>query len=210
MLLGFNDLGWWVSGPDGLLSTTENLVNSARRGNPNVKFAIGNVVERLFIDCRQDLVDNTRDYNNKLKQACTAWSRYANTFTAYVDVAAQYDCRPGGCPDGYDGLHPNAMGELHIAKAFADVLSGDQFLLKGRNFVAGSPAPRPVSKPTGFRMSAVNLGLLMSWDRQPNARGYNIRLRIKGATGWWSDGPVYPDANLSYFTWCLKGKSTHR
>lgn len=206
MLLGFNDLGWWVTGPQGLIYSMTKVVDGARRGKSNVKFAIGNVVERLFIGGRQDLVDNTREYNEKLKGAVDTWNWNLESPVALVDVAGVYDCRPGGCPDGYDGLHPGAMGELHIAKAFADVLTNDKaFLLKGKDFKAENAPDRPISTPSGFTMSSTDLGLLMSWAKQPNARGYNIRLRIKGQTSWWTDGEVYPNANVRYFTWCLKG-----
>ncbi|KAH8168307.1 fibronectin type III domain-containing protein [Sarocladium implicatum] len=207
MLLGFNDLGWFVTGPQGLIYSMTKVVDGARRGKSDVQFAIGNVVERLFIGGRQDLVDNTRDYNEKLKDAVNTWNYNLVSRVAYVDVAGGYDCRPGGCPDGYDGLHPGAQGELHIAKSFADVLTNDGlFLLKGKDFRPGAPAARLITTPANFAMSATDYGLLMSWTRQTNARGYNIRLRIKGQTSWWSDGEVYPSINLSYFTWCLKGQ----
>lgn len=45
------------------------LVENAREAKADLKLLVGNVVQRLFIDGRQDLVDDTNayKYNAKLK-----------------------------------------------------------------------------------------------------------------------------------------------
>jgi lysophospholipase L1-like esterase len=41
--LGFNDLGWFYSDDNGLVNSMRNLINNARRANPNMKFVVATV-----------------------------------------------------------------------------------------------------------------------------------------------------------------------
>lgn len=41
--LGFNDLGWFYSDDNGLINSMRNLINNARRANPNMKFVVATV-----------------------------------------------------------------------------------------------------------------------------------------------------------------------
>ncbi|KAL3490225.1 fibronectin type III domain protein [Aspergillus germanicus] len=206
VLLGFNDLGWWVSGPDELKGDMGNLVNEAREAKADIKILLGNVVHRSFIGGRQDLVDNTNQYNTLLKDTMHNWFRWEAPL-AYVDVNTEYDCRPSSCPDGYDGLHPNARGEYHIAGAFARVLQKD-FGYAGAEFSTPDSIPaRPVSTPQNVRSVSWPEGLFTTWDPVDNARGYEIRSRIKGATGWWSSGDVYPSTHGSWSPWVINGQT---
>ncbi|KAK9778008.1 putative Fibronectin type-III domain-containing protein [Seiridium cardinale] len=205
VLLGFNDLGWFVSDPDGLLDSMTTLITNARAGKNDVKLLIGNVVQRLFIEGRQDLVDNTNAYNLDLIGKVEALSSPTSP-ASYVDVEANYYCQPQICPDGYDGLHPNAQGEFHIAQAFANVLR-DSHDMVGQDFSLPATIPtRDISTPTGFLVEAVPEGLFATWSQVEEARGYNTRLRVQGMTDWWSEGAVYPNTWASYFTWCLAGQ----
>lgn len=93
--LGFNDLGWFYSDDDGLVNSMRNLINNARRANPNMKFVIATVgklnpsqmsrqaraiftdmskVHRTYIGGRSDLVTMTDHYNSMLKRAVGGWS----------------------------------------------------------------------------------------------------------------------------------------
>lgn len=206
ILLGFNDLGWFVSGPDGLIGNMGALVEAAREAKPDVKILVGNVVDRLMIEGRQDLVDNTAAYNDQLRSTLPNWFRYESPI-AYVDVNANYDCRPASCPDGYDGLHPNAKGEYHIAQAFAQSLKRD-FGFTGIDFeVPDTVDSRPISTPTGVQTLVLPEGLFTTWLQVTNARGYDIRSRIQGMTDWWSEGMVYPSTWGSWSTWLLDGQT---
>ncbi|KAL2128216.1 hypothetical protein VTI74DRAFT_9507 [Chaetomium olivicolor] len=148
ILLGFNDLGWFVSGPEDLVGNMGQLVDNARKAKPDVKILLGNVVHRSFIGGRQDLVKNINRYNQLLRERIGSWFRWESPI-AYVDVQANYNCRPESCPDGYDGLHPNTMGEYHIAEAFARTLKAD-FGFAGPDFkVPPNPEHRDISVPTG-------------------------------------------------------------
>ncbi|MFJ7904676.1 SGNH/GDSL hydrolase family protein [Streptomyces sp. NPDC096198] len=57
--IGFNDMGWFVSDAKGTLDSMKTLVDRARAAKPDVKMAVANVPQRLFINGRQDLVDKT-------------------------------------------------------------------------------------------------------------------------------------------------------
>jgi lysophospholipase L1-like esterase len=206
IMLGFNDLGWWVNGPEGLIGDMGNLVQAAREAKPDLKLLVGNVPHRSFIKGRQDLVDKTNKYNILLRDTLPSWFRWESPI-AYVDINTDYNCRPGGCPDGWDGLHPNALGEYHLAQAFARVLQRD-FGYNGIEFqVPGTLDPRAVSKPVNVRTVSYPEGLFTTWDPVENSRGYEIRARVKGATGWWSEGLVYPSTHGSWQQWVISGQT---
>lgn len=206
ILLGFNDLGWFVSGPEGLIGSMGALVEAAREAKSNIKILIGNVVDREFIDGRQDLVDNTARYNQVLKSTMPNWFRWESPLT-YVDVNSNYNCRPGGCPDGYDGLHPNSLGEYHIAEAFAKSLKAD-WGFTGPDFsVPANPEARVVNTPTNLACSGLPEGNYVAWAADPQARGYEIRSRLQGMAEWWSSGAVYPSTSASFSAWVEEGQT---
>lgn len=207
VLLGFNDLGWWVNGPNGFVGDMGNLVEEARKARPDIKILLGNVVDRTFIQGRQDLVDNTIRYNQLLRERMDGWFRWESPL-AYVDVNSNYNCRPHtGCLDAYDGLHPSSMGEYHIAEAFARSLK-QHFGFNGPDFVVPSnPEGRDISTPTGVRTSSMPEGLVTTWDTTRSARGYDMRTRLQGMTGWWSEGPVGQDSGESWNTWVVSGQT---
>ena len=71
--LGFNDLGWYASGPEGLLQNMKTLIDNTRGAKSNVKFAIANVPHRTQVGGRQDLINNTDIYNDLLAEAVPEW-----------------------------------------------------------------------------------------------------------------------------------------
>lgn len=50
------------------MDTMGHLVDQARQAKGGLKFLIGNVVDRTFINRRQDLVDETEKYNELLER----------------------------------------------------------------------------------------------------------------------------------------------
>lgn len=202
LLLGFNDLGWLGISPGGLVGVMGDLVGNARQGKSDVKILLGNVVRRTYV--RQDLDANTIAYNKLLLDTYPGWFRYESPIK-YVDVAGNYKCGPDGCPDGYDGLHPNSMGEYHIAQAFAGVLK-ESFGITGADFsVPANPEPRTVTAPSTIASVAVPEGIFTTWPMVTNARGYRLRSRLKGMTDWWTDGFVSTFA--AYSPWVVDGQT---
>ncbi|KAL5326321.1 hypothetical protein ACEPPN_007459 [Leptodophora sp. 'Broadleaf-Isolate-01'] len=210
VLLGFNDLGWFISGPEGLLASLKELVQNARKGNANVRIFVGNVVHRTFIGGRQDLVDKTNKFNQLLQDAYQSWSTSTSS-VSYVDVNANYRCSPDSCPDGWDGLHPNSMGEYHIAEAFARSLQyhfqKDLQHPTEPLSVGTSAEPRVIGTPQNVRTSSLPEGVFTIWEREPQARGYNVRSRLQGMSDWWSDGGVPGGTWALLSTWISEGQT---
>ncbi|EHA17820.1 hypothetical protein ASPNIDRAFT_38570 [Aspergillus niger ATCC 1015] len=124
LMLGFNDMAWFQSDASGTLDSIRTLVINARAANPNLKFAIANVPQRSLIPGREDIPFNTNIYNALLRNAIPAWST-ADSPIHLVELQENYDCGPDSCPAGYDGLHPNVVGEYQIARAFSLTLVKD-------------------------------------------------------------------------------------
>ncbi|MFE9123472.1 GDSL-type esterase/lipase family protein [Streptomyces sp. NPDC007172] len=199
--IGFNDMGWFVSDANGTLSSMKTLVDRARGAKPDVKMAVGNVPQRLFINGRQDLVDKTNQYNALLKDAIPTWSTSASP-VKLVDWEGSYSCKPEACPTGYDGLHPSLSGEYQIAYAYARTLN--------RDFGIGQSTPdhipafpeRPISPVSGLKAEAVPSGIKVSWNPVFGARGYTVRYRLAGTTEW---SEVVVPSNRYDTTWTQDG-----
>jgi len=123
VLLGYNDLAWYpIFSAEDTLQNMRIFVDAARAAKHDLKFAIGNIPMRLSIDDRPDLPVRTKKYNEILAAAIPSWST-ASSPIKLVDMQQNYDCSLEHCPAGYDGLHPNALGEYQIAQAFALTLT---------------------------------------------------------------------------------------
>ncbi|KAJ4291211.1 hypothetical protein N0V88_006205 [Collariella sp. IMI 366227] len=111
--LGFNDLGWRVSGPRALLADMKHLIHEARSAKPDLKFAVANVPHRTDLPGQEDLPGKTDFYNHLLAAAIPTWSTPLSPI-AFVRFCENYS--------SYDGLHPNALGEYQLAQSFSRTL----------------------------------------------------------------------------------------
>ncbi|KAH8886665.1 hypothetical protein GQ53DRAFT_875336 [Thozetella sp. PMI_491] len=157
------------------------LIGNARASKADVHILVANVVDRLFLQGREDLVVNTQIYNQMLASAIPGWST-AESPVALVDVHGNYDCHPDSCPDGYDGLHPTAMGEYHIAQAFASVLKAT-FNFQGFDFVIPAKAePRIVNGMTDWwsdaRVYPFTTASITTWIE--NGQTWEFQVRTVG------------------------------
>ncbi|MFI5497111.1 fibronectin type III domain-containing protein [Actinoplanes sp. NPDC051859] len=198
--LGFNDMGWFVSGAQGTLDSIKTLVDEARAAKPDVDLALANVPQRTRIDNRQDLIDNTNSYNDMLVRAIPSWSTTASRIEL-VDWRKAYDCGPDACPGGYDGLHPNALGEHQIAGAFGKTLHEKWRLGAQAPSVPNSVPGRPTPVPANVKAASSPLGVTVTWDAVFGAYGYDIRSRVSG--GSWNEWRV--GANRYDTTWTVDG-----
>lgn len=89
--LGFNDMGWFISDAQGTLDSMVTFVDNARAAKANIKMALGNVPQRLFIGGREDLVEKTTEYNELLAAAIPGWSTSASPIQL-VEMQENYDC----------------------------------------------------------------------------------------------------------------------
>lgn len=89
--LGFNDMGWFVSGVNGTLKSMKNFIDNSRAAKSNIKMVIANVPERTYIRGRDDLVNNTLLYNLHLPRYLNQWSTdESHLFVA--DFKGNYNC----------------------------------------------------------------------------------------------------------------------
>ncbi|WKD30886.1 NPP1 family protein [Streptomyces xanthophaeus] len=199
--LGFNDMGWFVSDANGTLASMKALVDEARAADPDLKFALANVPQRTRIGGRDDLIANTDTYNLLLSDAISQWKTDLSP-VELVDWRGEYSCEPDGCPAGYDGLHPNALGEYQIARAFEKTLHDRYHLGTSVPAVPADMPARATPVPGNVVASSEDSGIKVTWDAVYGAIGYQVRHRPAGATDW-SEFPVA--ANRFDTTWTQDG-----
>lgn len=200
IMLGFNDMGWFYSGPEGTLESMGTLVFNARAVNPNMKFALANVPQRRDLG-REDLPVNTDIYNALLEAAIPRWATTRSPIEL-VRLRENYACELDACPAGYDGLHPNALGDYQIAQAFSRTLV-NKFGVGSSALTLPARIPnRQVSVPASFKVVTSPGGILATWDAVYGAYGYDVRARIANVTGW-SMGSVA--ANRYDASWTFDG-----
>ncbi|MFI6318956.1 GDSL-type esterase/lipase family protein [Nonomuraea sp. NPDC050556] len=130
VLLGINDLFWHDISPEQGEQNVRDFLAAARRGNPRVRVALGTVLDTQKARDEPAFNAKVAEFNRRLiLVAETGWTPespvvIAPTSAEFVSTAHTWD-----------GTHPNAQGELRIAAAFADTLSGQ--------FGIGAPYPRP-------------------------------------------------------------------
>lgn len=183
--LGFNDLGWFYSDASGLLQNMGTLVQQARNAQPNIKIVIANVVQRSWIS-RQDLVDNTNYYNAHIGALIDQWNT-AQSPIRLAHLSEIYGCGPNDCPAGYDGLHPDALGDFQVARAFSLTLADNTaaFQLPGGISALQIPNPvplRPVPVPSNLKVVTSPQGVTATWDPVFGAYSYNIQTSLDGNT----------------------------
>ncbi|KFZ00367.1 hypothetical protein V500_01070 [Pseudogymnoascus sp. VKM F-4518 (FW-2643)] len=200
VLLAFNDLGWFVTGPDGTLASIKSIVDNARAANPNINIILGDVVQRRAISIRADLPKITDQYNALLRDAVPKWNTEASPIAmAYIrDV---YGCETQACPSGHDGLHPNAYGEYQIARGFSLALFYGFGIGTSTLSIPASVPGRQNPVPTNLVASASPYGITVTWDKVYGARKYGVRSRYKGLTVW-DEGAVL--TNRIDNTWVIK------
>ncbi|MCR8945160.1 fibronectin type III domain-containing protein [Streptomyces sp. OUCMDZ-4982] len=199
--LGFNDMGWFVSGPGGTLDSMKTLVDEARAARGDVKFALADVPQRTFIDGRDDLPVSTSVYNAALRKQALGWSTLASPVKV-VNWSGSYDCGRDACPGGYDGLHPNALGEFQIARAFEQTLHHEYGIGQSVPGIPGSVPARPLGSVNNVVAASSDLGVTVTWDRVYGARGYTVRSRLVGLDTW-NEGRV--STNRLDTTWTEDG-----
>ncbi|MFC6565601.1 SGNH/GDSL hydrolase family protein [Actinoplanes utahensis] len=168
--LGFNDLGWGVNEPAGLLNDFEWFVYHARAAKPDVRILVANVLHRTPLEVHPDLPQKITNYNAMLAARVPQLSSDISPIRV-VDIDSPFDENR----DAYDGLHPNIRGEYVIANAFAATLNSSFGL-------GGAPAPIPTSLPAPLKpgaptsITAVPVGdkIKVSWSHVFGATDYEF------------------------------------
>lgn len=178
--LGFNDMAWNrgklpPSDPIETLDLIHTLVTNARAAKPDIQFAIADVPQRSLLGaCQDDLSRNTDRYNSLLRDAIPAWST-AQSPIHLVEVRKNYDCEVGS----FDGLHPNALGEFQIARAFSLTLLNDFHLGKDPLKIPENIPSRPLPVPQNFRVTTSPRGVTAKWGAGTfSPRQFLQRMRV--------------------------------
>ncbi|OQO08034.1 hypothetical protein B0A48_06827 [Cryoendolithus antarcticus] len=173
-MLGFNDMGWNVSDAAGTLESIRDIVLNARKVNPKLNFAVANVPQRRKMDGREDLIVQT-DLCNAGLEAVVKLLGTKEGKVHLVRLKEGYACGPDSCEGGYDGLHPNMLGEWQIARAFSKALV-EGFGLGVRVLEVPRVIPKRVLPvPVGLRVRCMKGKVIANWERVYGAYGYDIQ-----------------------------------
>lgn len=183
--LGFNDMGWGFSDAVGTLVSITEIVAKARLAKHNIRIVLGTVPQRLHSDDNDDLAKKTRDYNAKLRHFVRTMNSSASPIKL-AEFQQHYSCGKNNTEAAYDGLHPNAFGEVQIAKAYSEPLQA---------FGLRAPAdslhvPENVCEPALNNILALTatgspMGVRVTWSPVFGARNYEIRHRVKDSGQGW-------------------------
>lgn len=160
VMLGFNDIGWFVSDAKGTLASTKQFVANARRAKSNLQFAIANIPQRTTMNGREDLPRSTSEYNALLTEAAPSWSRKESPIHV-VDVCKVYTAQQAS----FDGLHPNALGDFQLAHAFSVTLCDDFKLGQSHLAIPDNVPVRPLPTPNGFQLVSSPAGVTAVWEQ---------------------------------------------
>ncbi len=212
--LGFNDLGWGVSDPDGLIADMRTLIANARASKPNIRILVATVPQRTPLDVQPDLGTRISAYNAKLGPAVQALNNTTSP-VRLVDITTGYD----PYADAYDGLHPNPQGEHKIAKAFANVLWSQFQVGASYNIPSGSIPQLVPSSPQWMRATSNASGIRLEWQHSFGAGGYwlyqrdvtagqgfqRLPLQIPGES--WNVSWVLPGHRYEFFVVATRGNT---
>lgn len=197
--LGFNDLGWFVNGPEGTRNDMITLINEARRANPRIAILVANVVTRSPISGREDLPGLVNNYNSLIVGTLSGLSSSQSPIRL-VDINRTFVYGT----DAYDGLHPNESGEFKIAAAFADGLRAMGLGSTTLNTPANIPA-LALSVPSSISPVANKAGITVSWSHVFGAGGYILWQRDTTIGQDWQKGAYTIAADSHLANWLLDG-----
>ncbi|GAM87007.1 hypothetical protein ANO11243_050280 [Dothideomycetidae sp. 11243] len=186
--LGFNDMGWCVSDATGTLESMRGLVDNARRGKKDVKIVLATVPHRTFL--RDELILWTDDYNMRIRELVDSLTS-ADSQIKLAEFQHHYGCNRYLCPAGYDGLHPNALGEYQIAKAFSVALQEFGLRQTTSSLVVPIRVPEPSSgEIKNLKAVGSAMGVRVTWDPVFGARAYEVRNRVMDSGQPWNSDMV--------------------
>jgi hypothetical protein len=112
------------------------------------------------------------------------------------------------CPAAHDGLHPNALGEYQIARAFSQALHLRYGLGSGNLTIPSNIPPRPCATPknvtavTSF-LKANTRPIAITWNPFYGAFGYYVQARPRGLP--WR-GVMFTDRREYKIFWAAPGQ----
>jgi hypothetical protein len=173
VLLGINDLLWFGISQPIMAANLDGFIAQARAAQPHIKIVLGFLLPDIFTQTRTTFAASVAAYNNTISATASRLT------TASSPIVVAHD-RIGFnvAADTWDGMHPNANGEVRIAAGFADALAG-QFHL-GRLYPTPFPALPigPLTKPQLTAVPSATAGsVVLSWTLAPGASSYDVYVK---------------------------------
>jgi lysophospholipase L1-like esterase len=171
VLAGANDLHQGAT-VDEVLTRAKSALDEIRGANP------GATVVMVTLPTTQ-MPDTVPDYNSRLAALVPTWST-SESPVVLADAMRDW----AGVSDTWDGWHPNAMGEMHVA---ADI--EDAFHAIGLGAAAERPIPQVPLGPTVPPTLAVQTGdgaATLSWVSPPGADREYVWYRDVTGDGAWT------------------------
>jgi hypothetical protein len=176
LLAGGNDLKKGAT-VDEVLARAKSALDEIRSANPHASVVLPSIPT-------VQLPDLVPEYNDRLATLAPSWST-ADSSVVFTDTLRYW----AGTSDTWDGWHPNARGELHIAAAVEDALHE-----LGLGAAAELPFPDvPVGPRTPATLSVQpgDGAVALSWVSPPGADREYVSWRDVTGDGAWT--PI-PDA----------------
>ncbi len=180
VMMGLNDLTFGGRTPSAVVESTRDWIDAARAQNPSVDIVLGQQTPTWIAPSVGELNAGLGDLATELDEP--------GSRVVVAETAAGYQ----EARDTWDGVHPNAVGEVRIAAAMADAL--------GLIGIGGSyprPLPRvplgPTTAPVVTAVPGVR-SVVLDWSLPPGATGAVVHRRDVTAGSAWSRGPTVPGA----------------
>ncbi len=170
--LGFNDLAFNLSSPAGLTGELHTLIVNVQKMRPSIKILVANVIHGEPSGAPETLATRISEYNSALSTQAADWSTEESP-VALANIDTPYE----PTVDSYDGVHPNAAGEIAIAKAFADALVSRYGV--GPRFTAPPVTVKEIRPSTPQAISAASSSgkIHVQWSHSFGAEGYTLYSR---------------------------------
>lgn len=170
--MGGNDLARTPTAtPEQVVALAKAFVGEVRKANAATDVAV--------VTTTSNLIAAAATYNSELKAQAPTWST-PDSQVGVVDIMRDWQ----GVPDTWDGYHPNANGEMHLAWDVADGLSA-------MGYGAAPPRPIPVvplgpRTPPVLRLGHIGAGYVtLGWTVSPGTdREIVWRRDLTAGTGW--------------------------
>ncbi|ONH22977.1 GDSL-type esterase/lipase family protein [Pseudofrankia asymbiotica] len=211
--LGANDLTYWTQPPDTAV-LMKQLIDNARRVNPNMTFVVGHVLTRADFRDNSMNLPTAPPFNAILDAQAPGWS----TPTSRV-VVARTDIGWDPLRDAWDGSHPTPDGEVIIARGFADALAGLGIGTPYGPLPGHIPWPGIGRRPTVVLTRPGDSRVTVSWAATPGATEYFVERKAVSwgepdfirapapVTGYsWTSDPLLPGVTVAYRIVPMKGR----
>lgn len=118
VLLGINDLHRYERSADQAVASLHTFIDEARGGRAKLPIVLGTLLPSRRAAHDPEFAGRVDAYNAAVRRAGVELST-AESPIVIAETAAAINPRR----DLYDGLHPNARGELRLAEAFVDAMA---------------------------------------------------------------------------------------